>query len=347
MHSPLKTIAVGGGFFAQFHLEAWQRLPDTTLAAIVDTDAATRDTLRSVYPDALVIDDLDEAARQVDADIVDIITPPTTHQSLIHTAIQCCPKALIICQKPFCTSLEEANEVTKRAGQLNREIIIHENFRFQPWYLKIKSLLNDNAIGQLLQLTFRLRPGDGQGASAYLDRQPYFQQMPRFLIHETGIHWVDVFRYLLGEPEAVVADLRQINPAIAGEDAGYFIFHYDNNLRAHFDGNRLLDHAADNTRHTMGEMIIEGTEGSITLNGDGEITLRGFNNKEPQSIPYEYELIGFGADCVRLLQAHVVDHLHHNTPLQNRASDYLKNLRIEEAIYQAAQTHSLVSLSEE
>ena len=31
--------------------------------------------------------------------------------------------------------------------------------------------------------------GDGQGPRAYLDRQPYFQQMPRFLIHETAIHY--------------------------------------------------------------------------------------------------------------------------------------------------------------
>ena len=36
-------------------------------------------------------------------------------------------------------------------------------------------------------------------APAYLERQPYFQTMPRFLVHETAIHLVDVFRFLLGE----------------------------------------------------------------------------------------------------------------------------------------------------
>jgi len=81
---------------------------------------------------------------------------------------------------------------------------------------------------------------------AYLERQPYFREMDNFLIHETGVHYIDVFRYLFGEPASLSAELQRLNPAIAGEDSGHFIFYYDNGLRVHFDGNRLLDHAAVN-----------------------------------------------------------------------------------------------------
>ena len=49
------------------------------------------------------------------------------------------------------------------------------------------------------RVAFRLRPGDGQGPRAYLDRQPYFQTMPRLLVVETAIHWIDTFRFLMGE----------------------------------------------------------------------------------------------------------------------------------------------------
>jgi hypothetical protein len=35
------------------------------------------------------------------------------------------------------------------------------------------------------------------GERAYLDRQPFFRDYPRLLIHETGVHFVDTFRYLL------------------------------------------------------------------------------------------------------------------------------------------------------
>ena len=66
--------------------------------------------------------------------------------------------------------------------------------------------------------------GDGWGDNAYLDRQPYFQTMPRLLVVETAIHWIDTFRFLFGEVDAVYARLRRINPAIAGEDAGLICF---------------------------------------------------------------------------------------------------------------------------
>ena len=58
--------------------------------------------------------------------------------------------------------------------------VVHENFRFQPWYREARRLLEAGALGDVYNLSFRLRPGDGQGPRAYLDRQPYFQQMSRF-----------------------------------------------------------------------------------------------------------------------------------------------------------------------
>ena len=66
-------------------------------------------------------------------------------------------------------------------------------------------------VGDLYQIAFRMRPGDGRGPDAYLSRQPYFQKMERFLVHETAVHWIDTFRYLAGDPVAVYADLRRIN----------------------------------------------------------------------------------------------------------------------------------------
>ena len=33
------------------------------------------------------------------------------------------------------------------------------------------------------------------------------------------------------------------------------------------------------------------------------------------------------------LQAHVLSHLHHGTPLQNGARDYLSNLNVQAAVY--------------
>ena len=48
---------------------------------------------------------------------------------------------------------------------------------------QIKEILKSSLLGDLFQVSFRMRPGDGQGKDAYLSRQPYFQKMERFMIH--------------------------------------------------------------------------------------------------------------------------------------------------------------------
>lgn len=222
------------------------------------------------------------------------------------------------------------------AQQAGAQLVVHENFRFQPWYRAIKRVMDQGTLGTLHQATFRLRPGDGQGPQAYLDRQPYFQQMPRFLVHETAVHWIDTFRYLLGNPVSVYADLRRMNPAIAGEDAGYLLFEHPGGVCALFDGNRHLDHAADNKRRTMGEALFEGTNGSLSLLGDGSLWLRPFDAQDAQQVlaPDTHE--GFGGDCVHALQSHVVHSINAGGVLENTATDYLRVIEIEDAVYRSA-----------
>ena len=142
---------------------------------------------------------------QIDIDFVDIIIPPKDHLKLIRIAAN--KNVNIICQKPFTNSYYEAIDAVNISNRNNILLIVHENFRFQPWYNKIKKILENNSLGQLYQVSFRMRPGDGQGKDAYVDRQPYFQKMEKFLIHETAIHFIDVFRYLFGEIDSLFANL--------------------------------------------------------------------------------------------------------------------------------------------
>ena len=326
----LRVGCLGACYFARFHLEAWSRIPGAELAGVADQDIARADaTGLPAYPDLAAL--LDATT----PDILDIILPPPAHLSAIKTALTAGVKA-IICQKPFCTSLAEAEQAASVAAAAGIPLIVHENFRFQPWYRAIKAAIVAGRIGDPRQATFRLRPGDGQGSRAYLDRQPYFQTMDRFLVHETAVHWIDTFRFLLGDPTAVYADLRRINPAIAGEDAGMILFDHPGGARSLFDGNRHLDHAADNLRCTMGEGLIEGTEGTLTLTGDGAVQLRKHSTMTMTTVFGAKTWKGFGGDCVHRLQSHVICGILDGTKFENEARDYLQVIRIEEAIYASA-----------
>lgn len=330
MNTQLRVACLGAGYFSQFHINAWERIPQVKLVGI-----ANRNIDKARLTGFPAYDSLQRLLEETAPDILDIITPPQTHLEAITVALQHGVKT-IICQKPFCASLEEARTAVSLAAAAGVALIVHENFRFQPWYREMARSLAAGDIGQVHQMTFRLRTGDGQGPQAYLSRQPYFQTMQRFLVHETAVHWIDTFRFLLGDIQAVYADLRKMNPAIAGEDAGYILFDFADGVRAIFDGNRHLDHASQNTRITLGEALLEGTGGTMTLSGDGSVQLRAFGETKTRPLLAPQPWPGFAGDCVFALQNHVVAALHGKCQFENSAAEYLRVIEVEEAIYRSA-----------
>lgn len=334
----IKVACVGAGYFSRFHYDAWHRIEDVELVG-----SCNRNVQLAEQTGLSPFGDLETMLHATKPDLLDIITPPETHLDFIKKALDCGVK-YIICQKPFCNNIEEAKEAINAAKAAEALIIVHENFRFQPWYRAMKTALDDELVGVVHQLTFRMRTGDGQGPDAYMERQPYFQKMEKFLVHETGVHWVDTFRFLLGNPIAVYADLRKLNPAIAGEDAGYFIFDYQNNVRALWDANRHIDHPSEDHRLTFGECLIEGTKGVLELLGDGSLTFRNFNQNSKETILPAKKWQGFAGDCVFELQSHVIDAIRGERAFENTAEEYLTVLEIEDAIYQSNEIKSRIVL---
>lgn len=339
----LKLAAVGTGYFAQFHYEAWSRIENVDLVGLCTLDGTMGRNIADRFDIATVHGDVADMLDAVKPDLLDIATPPPTHRRFIEAAVS--RGVAVVCQKPFTESLAEAEAVTALAEQAGVPLIVHENFRFQPWHREARKILDAGTLGEIFQLSFRLRPGDGQGPDAYLDRQPYFQNMERFLVHETAIHFIDVFRYLMGEVDSVYADLTRFNPVLSGEDAGYILFQFRNGARGLFDGNRLVDHEAENRRLTMGEMLIEGSDAVLRLDGDGSMNLRKHGYDVEVPVNYEWENRGFAGDSVYMLLRHVVQHLTAGAPAMNTARDYLVNLRIEDAIYRSSESGAKVAIT--
>lgn len=331
----LTVAVIGLGYFSQFHLDAWNRSPAAHIVGVCDGDQA-RTEAQALEFDVPGYTDPETLLAHTDPQVIDIVAPPHAHADLIRSCLK--PGRLIICQKPFCTSVDEAQDIIDLADQHGTRIVIHENFRFQPWYREIQGFLGSGRMGPVYQARFDLRPGDGRGPAAYLDRQPAFQKMPRLLIHETAVHFIDVFRWLFGPIESVYADLRRLNPVILGEDAGVLLLHHADGPTTVFDGNRLSDHVADNLRHTMGEFMIEGEGGKLTLDGNGQIRFRLFGADEAETLPITRSVddAAFGGGCVAALINHVIDAVERNAPLENEARDYLTVMHVSEAAYRSA-----------
>ncbi len=345
LRPPVRVAVAGAGYFGRFHYDAWSRMPEVELVGILELAPERAAEMAALYGRDAPLPVYTDAAEMISAvapDLVDITAPPAAHAALIEALAP--HVGHIICQKPFCGDLGAARTAIATAERTGTRIAVHENIRFQPWNTAAKRLIREGAIGAPHQVTFRLRPGDGQGPEAYLDRQPYFQTMPRFLVHETAIHWVDTFRFLMGEVSGVFARLTRLNPAIAGEDAGVILFDFAGGARGVFDGNRLSDHAARNRRLTLGEMWIEGVGGTLRLDGDARLWLRAFGSNDEIEQRFDWHDHHFGGDCVYLCNRAIFEDWLAGCASPMEAASYLRNQEIEAAIYASAETGRYVSL---
>ena len=325
-----RVVLVGAGYWAQFQVEGW-RDAGVPLLAIANRSAEAAEALAKRYGVPRSYSDLVQMLDTERPTLVDVCLPPRAQEPAVRAAIE--RGIPTICQKPFGTDLRQAQALTALAEAAGVPLVIHENFRFAPWFREVRRCIDVGFFGRVHGIAFRLRPGDGQGARAYLDRQPYFQQMPEFLVRETAVHFIDTFRFLMGEVRAVSARLRRLNPVIVGEDAGLLLMEFDDERTGLFDGNRLNGHVADNPRRTMGELWLEGERGVMRMDGDARLWWQPHQGAET---PHPYDngaARGAFGGASAALQAHVLAHLRRAAPLENGARDYLANLHVQAAVY--------------
>lgn len=337
---PLKGVAVGAGYFSQFHYEAWTRLPTATLTALCDIDPIKAEQTAKYYGIPRFYTKVEAMLDAEQPDFIDIITPPSNHLALCQLALD--RGIPIICQKPLAPTLAEAEQLLSAVNEAGVPFMVHENFRFQPWFREIKSLLNKGVVGDRLHsIYFRMRTGDGWAEDAYLSRQPYFRTMPRLLIYETGVHYVDVFRFLFGEVKSVFAHLRKLNPVIAGEDCGLVQFHFENGATGLLDANRYNEADAEDPRYTFGELLLEANRGSIRLDMEGRLRIHPLG-QDSYEHHYTHQKRNFAGDCVYATQQHFIAHLLQKKAFETPIQDYLQTLRIQEAIYTSSDEGKLI-----
>jgi predicted dehydrogenase len=342
MSSTLKGVAVGAGYFSEFHYDAWSRIEGARLTALCDADitkaraAGKRHGIPGVYGDVAQMLDAEQP------DFIDIITPPATHIAIVMEAAR--RGTAVLCQKPLAPTLGEATTLVETAQRAKIRLMVHENFRWQPWHRTIKRHLDSGAVGALHRISIRSRLGDGWREDAYLARQPYFRTMPRLLVYETGIHMLDLMRFYGDDFTRVMAWLTRRNPAIAGEDSGLVVAEMTDGVRAVWDADRYAEPLTDDDpRYTFGEFLLEGDAGRIRLDPGGRLTLKKLGDAETE-IPTARATRGFAGDSVHATLAHFITCLRMGLPFETEGRDYLITLAAQEAVYRAAETGSPVAL---
>jgi D-apiose dehydrogenase len=325
----LKGIGIGAGYFSAFHYDAWARLRDKAdMAAIfaLDADEAQAMADRHGFAEAHGIDALEASLDRIQPDFVDIIAPPPAHKALVELFAG--RGIAIMCQKPLGRNFAEAQEIAAIVEAAQIPFMVHENWRWQPWYRELAKLTGEgSALGPIHSIASNVRLGDGWPEDAYMARQPYFREYPRLFIFETGVHFLDTYRFLGGEIESVHARIQRRNPAIKGEDAAQIICGFASGATAILDASRYNESEHDNPRYTFGTMRVDCARGHARFDEDGRIWVKRLGEPVAEHV-YPRPAQGFAGDCVFATIDHFVTQLAGDQQFETNAASYLKTLEL-------------------
>ena len=320
MGHTLRGGLIGCGFFGRIQLEGWRRMEGVEIVAACDpVEQKAAECAARAYTDAAAM------LNSEPLDFVDIATRPDTHLPLVKLAVD--RKVAAICQKPVAESLAQAVEMAEAAEAGGVPVMVHENWRWQPWYREVKARVDAGEIGQPLAYSFRLRQRDGLGPDPF-PNQPYFREMPRLLVYETLIHPMDTARFLFGDIVSVYAQLRRHNERIAGEDRAVVVMEHVSRVDGVVDGHRWTN--PDPAGVAMGDSWFEGDAGVLRVLADGRVYRNG------ELVTAHDTSVGYKGDSVRATQQHFVDCLRTGAKFETGVHEYLNSFAAVEAAYRSA-----------
>jgi predicted dehydrogenase len=334
----LKGAMIGAGYFAAFQAEAWNRIPEAHITAVADTIPGQAQAFAQQWQIAAAYESVEEMLKRERPDFVDIATRPESHLELTRTAAA--RGIHVICQKPMAPTWQDCLAMVATCQSAGVRLLIHENWRWQPWYREIKRLLDTGLLGKPFHIGFQLRTGDGRGQEPY-SVQPYFREMPRLLVHETLVHFLDTFRFLGGEIKNVFCQSNRVNPIIRGEDCALVQIAFASGAQGLIDANRISGPTPPEI--TMGSGRVEGDLALVRLSPDGRLWLTQHGQAEREH-DFPRTSDGYKGDSVWATQVHLVQCLGSGQRSESEGDDYLKTVGAVEACYRSASRGEAITL---
>lgn len=230
-----------------FHAPVIQAVPGFRLAAIVQRSG---NDATQLYPDARIVQTVEELLAIADIRLVTVATPNDTHCRI---ARQCLEAGRdVVVDKPLAPTLDEGVELVKFARERNRLLTVYHNRRFDGDFQAVRQLVASGRLGRIVRFesnydrfrphlkanAWRERPGPGTGM--FMDLAP---------------HLIDHALVLFGLPEAVTADIRREREQAIVDDS------FDLTLR-YAGGMHALLRATMLAPVTRPRFILHGTNGA-------------------------------------------------------------------------------------
>lgn len=185
-----------------------------------------------------------------------IASPNHTHREYIELAAQ---QGLdIFCEKPLVNSLNEAYALKKEFGARPLILMTGFNQRYFERLRQVKALLAEGIIGNVREVSVF----HNQNIAALLRRSSWMNDQTKSgggVIHNAGIHLINILLYLFGPVEKVTAEFfNKEVPEEFGEDTAFCEIDFANGIKG-----RLKASLVNQVKSSYEHMIITGEKGIL------------------------------------------------------------------------------------
>lgn len=287
---------IGCGGISRRHIKAYGNLKNRIKVSAV-CDAVPERAIHAMQAlgAETYFTEYDRLLRRDDIEAVDICLPHDLHSIVAIAAAE--RGKHVLCEKPIARTLDEADAMIRAAQRMGVVLMIGENYRFLPEVARAKELISNGVIGDIF-----LAKADCIGFPGDLAPSGWKFDASRVgggVVIDSGIHYVDTMRWLVGEVSSVTAFLnRLIRKEISGEDTGCLLFKHAGGaisvLTLTWAARRPMDEHLFKLYGSMGT-IVNAEAGVLVLAGDKPDEISKIEVEPRDSFSAEIEHI---ADCI-------------------------------------------------
>ena len=335
----LKGAIFGCGFWSQFQIGGWSELPDVEIVALYNRTLEKAEKMGKMFGIRHSYNDPEKLLKShPEIDFVDIITDVDTHPLFVEIAA--IHKKDVICQKPMAPGLELARKMVEVCRENKVKYYVHENYRWQPQFRRVKQLIDSGIIGK----PFRCKTGFNT-AFPLFETQPFLAQLEQFALTDQGSHQFDVLRFFFGEPESLYCITQQVNPGIKGEDVATTILKMSSGVTCiqEISFSSLLEREV--FPQTL--LLVEGSDGSIRLDPDLILKISTSSGTVTEKIPLEKywwqtERLTNEPPSIVACNKDILDDMLGRGKAETTGDDNMKTVELVFSGYESAKTNSVI-----
>lgn len=200
----------GLGMFARPIVEKY---PDTSqLVGIYDTNSVRAEYVSRECGGVSTFSDFDEMIRQTSPDCVIVTTVDGYHHEYIIRALEAGCDA--ITEKPMTIDDEKCRAILDAEKRAGKTVTVTFNYRFTPYVTRVKKLLREGAVGEILSVDFEWILDTRHGADYFRRWHRRMENSGGLLVHKATHHFDMLNWWIEDEPDRVygLGDLRFYGP---------------------------------------------------------------------------------------------------------------------------------------